>query len=53
MRLRSINPATNGALPSELPRYIPVPAPMIVTSRITQFQAGHLVEMPTICWLLP
>ena len=53
MRLRSISPATNGALPSELPRYIPVPAPTIVTPRITQFQAGHLVEMPTICWLLP
>ena len=42
-------PATNGAVPSELPRYIPVPASTIVLPRITQFHAGHLVEIPTVC----
>ena len=46
-------PGDERRVPVRIAEVHPVPAPMIVTPRITQFQAGHLVEMPTVCWLLP
>jgi purine-cytosine permease-like protein len=49
MRLCSMMPATNGALPSDWPRYMPVPAPTMAVFLITQPHAGHFVEIPTIC----
>ena len=33
----------NGLVPSELPRYMPVPAPMIVLPRMVQFHVGCAV----------
>lgn len=42
-------PAMNGALPSELPRYKPVPGRTSVFPRMVQSHAVDLVEIPTVC----
>ena len=42
-----MSPRRNGNLPSESPKYIPVPAPRIRLRRTTQSHAGTWTLMPT------